>query len=214
MPQLECEAVIFDMDGVLVDSEALNEKHWKTWAEKEGVSLEYIMSIHHGVPAAQTIATVAPHLNAKAEARWFEENLSTDLEGLLMFDGVQDVLTRLPDSLWAIATSAPQIIAFNRLRYLSLPIPAVIVTADDVQKGKPAPDPYLKAAQGLGKDPRNCLVIEDAPAGITAAKAAGAFVLAVPTTNKESVLQDADTIVPGFSSIRFEGYKRGVLVQW
>ena len=80
MPQFECEAIIFDMDGVLVDSEVLNEKHWKMWAEKEKrISLEWIMSIHHGVPAVQTITTVAPHLDAAVEARWFEENLSQRL---------------------------------------------------------------------------------------------------------------------------------------
>ena len=214
MPQLECEAIIFDMDGVLVDSEVLNEKHWKLWAEKENVSLEWIMSIHHGVPAVQTIATVAPHLDAATEARWFEENLSQDLDGLLAFDGVHEMLGGLPDGKWAIGTSAPKIIAFNRLEYLSLPIPPIVVTIDDVERGKPAPDPYLKVAKGLGVEPEDCVVIEDAPAGIQAAKAAGARVIGIPTTNAVDALHDADAIISRFADLRVEVKSEGLIVNW
>lgn len=214
MPQLECEAIIFDMDGVLVDSEVLNEKHWKLWAEKENVSLEWIMSIHHGVPAVQTIATVAPHLDAATEARWFEENLSQDLEGLLAFDGVPELLGELPDGKWAIGTSAPKIIAFNRLEYLRLPVPPVVVTIDDVENGKPAPDPYLKVAKGLGVAPEQCVVIEDAPAGIQAAKAAGAKVIGIPTTNKEDALREADAVISRFADLRVEVSSGGLVITW
>lgn len=214
MPQFGCEAVIFDMDGILVDSEVLNEKHWKLWAEDKEVSLEYIMSIHHGVPAVQTIATVAPHLNAEVEAKWFEQNLSTDMDGLLAFDGVERMLKRLPENTWAIGTSAPRIIAFNRMKYLGLPIPTVVVTIDDVKEGKPAPDPYLKAARDLGKKPEQCVVIEDAPAGIKAAKTAGARVLAIPTTNKESALQEADGIVSRFADLQIESKGERLIVSW
>ena len=214
MPQFECAAIIFDMDGVLVDSEVLNEKHWKLWAEKEEVSLEWIMSIHHGVPAVQTIATVAPHLDAATEARWFEENLSQDLDGLLAFNGVHNMLTGLPEGKWAIGTSAPKIIAFNRLKYLELPIPDVVVTIDDVVKGKPAPDPYIKAAKGLGLDPSVCVVIEDAPAGIKAAKAAGARVLALPTTNKIEALHEADAIVDQFSDLKVACNDNQLVITW
>lgn len=214
MPQVECDAIIFDMDGVLVDSEVLNEKHWKLWAEKEDVSLEWIMSIHHGVPAVQTITTVAPHLNAPVEARWFEENLSRDLDGLLAFEGVHELLSQLPMDRWAIGTSAPKIIAFNRLEYLNLPVPPIVVTIDDVEQGKPAPDPYLKAARGLGIAPEKCLVIEDAPAGIVAAKSAGSHVLAVPTTNTPDALQEADAIIQRFADIQVTVAEERLLVSW
>ena len=214
MHKLECEAIIFDMDGVLVDSEVLNEKHWKLWAEKENVSLEWIMSIHHGVPAEQTIATVAPHLDAASEARWFEENLSMDLDGLLAFEGVHQLLAGLPEHKWAIGTSAPKIIAFNRLKYLELPIPEIVVTIDDVEKGKPAPDPYLKVARGLGIKPEQCVVIEDAPAGIEAAKAAGSRVLAIPTTNKTEALSGADAIVPRFADLQVTLLDRKLAISW
>jgi len=214
MPQFKCEAIIFDMDGVLVDSEVLNEKHWKLWAEKENVSLEWIMSIHHGVPAEQTITTVAPHLDAATEARWFEENLSRDLDGLLAFEGVHELLNDLPDGKWAIGTSAPKIIAFNRMEYLKLPVPPVVVTIDDVENGKPAPDPYLKAARGLGIDPEHCIVIEDAPAGITAAKTAGARVLAIPTTNTAEALSEADAVVSRFADITVQVRGERLNVSW
>ena len=214
MQQFECEAIIFDMDGVLVDSEVLNEKHWKLWAEKEDVSLEWIMSIHHGVPAEQTIATVAPHLNAATEARWFEENLSRDLDGLLAFEGVHELLNSLPEGKWAIGTSAPKIIAFNRMEYLELPVPPVVVTIDDVENGKPAPDPYLKAAKGLGIDPKHCVVIEDAPAGIKAAKTAGARVVAIPTTNTADALSEADVVVSRFADITVEIKGETLAVRW
>lgn len=214
MPQLECEAIIFDMDGVLVDSEVLNEKHWKLWAEDKDVSLEYIMSIHHGVPAEQTISTVAPHLDAQAEAKWFEQNLSNDMDGLLAFEGVEEMLEQLPKDVWAIGTSAPRIIAFNRMNYLKLPIPPIVVTIDDVKEGKPAPDPYLKAALGLGKDPKHCVVIEDAPAGIKAARTAGARVLAIPSTNKASALTEADGIVARFADLRVEHRDNSLVVKW
>ena len=214
MPEFLCEAIIFDMDGVLVDSEVLNEKHWNLWAAQHDVSLEWIMSIHHGVPAVQTIATVAPHLDAEKEALWFETNLSQDMDGLLAFAGVKEVLHRLPPEKWAIGTSAPKKIAFNRLQYLELPIPPIVVTIDDVENGKPSPEPYLKAAKGLGKRPEDCIVIEDAPAGIKAARAAGARVLAIPSTNKPEVLHEADALASRFADIEFEDRGEGVLVRW
>ena len=212
--QLFCDAIIFDMDGVLVDSEALNEKHWKLWAEEKDISLEEIMAIHHGMPAVQTISTVAPHLDAAVEARWFEKNLSEDMDGLLAFEGVKAMLGSLPDNAWAIGTSAPRIIAFNRLNYLGLPIPSIVVTIDDVERGKPAPDPYIKAARGLGKTPDQCIVIEDAPVGIQAAKAAGAKVLAIPSTNPISALQDADGLVPRFADLRVTQANEGFVIEW
>lgn len=214
MGSLYCDAIIFDMDGVLVDSEVLNEKHWKLWADLKDISLRDIMAIHHGIPAIQTIGRVAPHLNAAAEAQWFEKNLSEDMDGLRPFEGVESLLHSLPEGKWAIGTSAPKIIAFNRLKYLKLPVPPVVVTIDDVAQGKPAPDPYLKAAHGLGKRPERCLVIEDAPAGIKAARAAGARVLAIPTTNSEAALQEADGIIARFSDLQVRVDKEGLMVHW
>lgn len=214
MQRHECEAIIFDMDGILVDSEALNEKHWQIWAEKKNIALDAIMSIHHGLPAIQTITTVAPHLDAAVEARWFETKLSSDMEGLLAFDGVKRLLDGLPEGRWGIGTSAPQIIAMNRLRYLQLPIPPIVVTIDDVERGKPAPDPYLLAAARLGKDPEVCIVIEDAPAGIEAAQAAGSRVFAIPTTNSPESLQHADAIIPRFADLSVMPEAGKLIVQW
>ena len=209
-----CEAIIFDMDGVLVDSEALNEKHWNLWAAQHDIELAKIMAVHHGIPAIQTIQIVAPHLDAAAEAVWFEKNLSEDMEGLLAFEGVKEMLERLPENTWAIGTSAPRIIAFNRLNYLQLPVPPTVVTIDDVVQGKPSPEPYVKAARGLGKSPDQCLVIEDAPAGIQAARAAGARVLAIPSTNPVSALQEADGLVKSFADLHITRDGEGLAVSW
>lgn len=205
MPTLEAEGIIFDMDGVLIDSDIVYERHWEAWAKARKVDLEEILAIHHGRPALETMKIVAPHLDALAESRSFNEILGADtnMEGVVAFDGVLDVLDALPENRWAIATSAPRVMALPKLRYLGIPLPATLVTVDDVEQGKPAPDPYLMAAKGIGIDPKSCLVIEDAPAGILAGKAAGARVIAVASTNKFEALSGADFVVERFSDLEF-----------
>ena len=115
---------------------------------------------------------------------------------------------------WAIATSAPGKIARSRLEHLGLPVPPVLVTPDDVQQGKPAPDPYLKAAAGIGFDATDCVVIEDSPKGIDAALAAGAQALALATTQDVGALQKADAICPQFSDLEFARNDSGIRIFW
>ena len=212
----DCEAVLFDLDGVLMDSNPIYEWHWQRWADRHGVSFEHIAAIHHGRPAIRTIGIVAPHLDAEREARQFNVDLEADLtmDGLLAYEGAEALLRSLPPDRWAIATSAPRSFALAGLRYLHLPMPAVLVTVDDVVHGKPAPDPYLQAAAGLGRDPTRCLVIEDAPAGIEAARAAGARVLAVSSTNPPEALRAADAVVPRLADLEMSARGTGVRVHW
>ena len=216
MPFYACEAVIFDLDGVLIDSDPIYERHWQRWAEAQNVPFEHIVAIHHGRPAIRTMGLVAPHLDAERESRQFNADLAADLnmDGLRAFDGAEALLESLPSDRWAIATSAPRTVAFSRLQHLGLPMPSVLVTLDDVVQGKPAPDPYLQAAEGLGRSPARCLVIEDAPAGIEAAKAAGARVIAVSSTNPPEALQAADAIVPRLTDLEMIVGDAGLRVHW
>ncbi len=216
MPGFRCQAILFDLDGVLIDAELIYQRHWKNWAKRHRVSFEKIVTIHHGKPAIRTMEIVAPHMDAMTESRRFNEGLEadTDKEGKVAYPGVNEALRRLPADRWAIATSAPGKIARSRLEHLGLPVPPVLVTPDDVQQGKPAPDPYLKAAAGIGFDATDCVVIEDSPKGIDAALAAGAQALALATTQDVGALQKADAICPQFSDLEFARNDSGIRIFW
>lgn len=199
---LSCRAVIFDLDGVLVDSNPIVERHWKRWAAQHGLPYDEIARIHHGRPTIEIVRQVAPHLDAEAEAEAKEMAEADDTEGLVVYDGAGLLLRGLPSRRWAIATSGTRRTASIRLRHVGLAEPAVLVTADDVARGKPAPDPYLLAAERLGIAAKDCLVVEDAPAGIAAAKAAGAQVVAVASTSAPHLLGEADAVAERLSAIR------------
>ena len=216
MPTYVCDAVLFDLDGVLIDSDLIYERHWQRWADAQNVSFEHIVAVHHGRPAVETIRLVAPHLDAERESKQFNATLAADrnLEGLRAYDGAEALLHSLPADRWAIATSAPRPVALSRLRHLDLPMPAVLVTADDVVNGKPAPDPYLQAAAGLGWSPAQCVVIEDAPAGIVAARAAGAQVIAVSSTNPPKALQAAAAIISRLTDLEMSTEDASLHIHW
>jgi mannitol-1-/sugar-/sorbitol-6-phosphatase len=190
-----CDAVVFDLDGVLVDSNAIAERQMRVWAERHGVAFARVAAIHHGRPTIETIRLVAPHLDAEAEARLVEAAEVDDTDGLSVFAGASRLLDGLPGTRWAIVTSGTRRLATTRLDHVGLRRPAVLVTADDVRRGKPAPDPYLLAAERLGLEPRRCVVVEDAPAGVAAARAAGARVIGVASTMAPAVLEHADVVV-------------------
>ncbi len=200
---IRAKGILFDFDGVLIDSDPVYERHWRSWAESHGVSVDHIMAVHHGIPPVQTIAIVAPHLDAQHEADQFKALCVGGLEGLIAHDGVATLLPKLPRGMWAIATSSFRKMVRQQLAYLELPTPEVLVTFDDVVNGKPAPEPYLKAAKGLGMDASACVVIEDSPAGIKAGKAAGAHVIGIATTNPKEALREADFIVDRLADLAF-----------
>jgi sugar-phosphatase len=204
MTELHCQGIIFDLDGVLIDSEVVSDRHWKRWADLNHVSFDRIAAIHHGLPPVRTVAAVAPHLDAAAESRVFEEWAADDMDGLKTYDGAHALLGALPAGRWGIATSSFRGLTLSRLHFLGLPVPEALVTVNDVKNGKPAPDPYLLAAEKLGLPPADCVVIEDAPAGIRAAKSAGARVIAVTTTNRVSALGEADYVVGRLVEVKVE----------
>jgi mannitol-1-/sugar-/sorbitol-6-phosphatase len=184
-------AVISDLDGVLVDSRAATRRAWAVWAEPLGLDGAAIQAANHGRPARDVVAEhVAPDLVDGEDARLLDIEV-TDTRGVVAFPGAVGVMA-LP--VVAIATSCTHPLAVVRVRAAGLPMPAVLVTADQVRHGKPAPDPYLLAASRLGVDPGRCLVLEDAPSGIAAGRAAGMTVWAVTTTHAAAELADAHRI--------------------
>jgi mannitol-1-/sugar-/sorbitol-6-phosphatase len=187
MKRLECRAVLFDLDGVLVDSSRYIEELWRQWARARGLSPEPFLRVCHGRRALETIRLAAPHLDAEAEIDAFVPE-SPDSEILEPIEGAARLLQQLPSGSWAVATSGTRPTATARLRVAGLPLPDVLVCAEDVVRGKPFPDVYLIAAAKLRVPPADCLVVEDAPAGIQAARSAGMRVLAVTTTHQSQDL--------------------------
>ena len=205
------EAVIFDLDGTLIDSTPAVLRSWATWAEEYG--LPPMDSVrHHGVPSAAVVRAVIPEDLHEAAMRRISELEIADLHDIVVLPGAVEALSSIARAKNAIATSCTLPLAKARIAAAHLVPPSVLVTADDVTHGKPHPEPFLKAARRLGVDPGRCLVVEDAPKGIEAAQAAGCFTLAVVTTTPRELL-DADAVVADLSEIRFEANHEGVRVR-
>jgi sugar-phosphatase len=202
-------AVLFDMDGTLIDSTPAVERSWLKWAAEFGVQLP--TESWHGIPAAQIVATLLPTDRIDEGVRRIEEIETSDVEGILVLPGSAEALAALPGGRAAIVTSCVWDLATARMAATGITAPAVIVTADQVTIGKPDPAPFLLAATRLGVDPADCLVIEDAPAGLTAGRAAGASLLAVLSTHTADEL-DADAVVQNLDSVRFTVTDEGVRV--
>jgi len=170
MNPISCDAIIFDLDGVLVDSTPCLERHMRQWAAKHGLDAAIVLSLAHGRRTAQTIRLAAPQLDAEVGATAIEAAEAADTEGVVDMPGACALLAALPSTAWPIATSNSRRTAIMRLHHTGLPIPRVLITAESVQQGKPHPEGYLSAAEQLGVDPRRCLVVEDAPAGVSAGR--------------------------------------------
>ena len=199
--EFTCTALLFDLDGVLIDSSAVVKRHWQKWADHHHISFEHVMAVAHGRTSIEIIRLVAPHLNAEDEGRRREAEEGIDTNGLKVFQAARKILLSIPDDCWAVVTSGNRRTALTRLRYGAFPIPTVLVTADDVQQGKPAPEAYLLAAQRLGILPSQGVVVEDSPAGIEAARAAGMRVVAVATTHEPQTLSQANVTVRDIGKI-------------
>ena len=194
MRRFECRAVLFDLDGVLVDSTWYVEEQWCRWATAKGLAPEPFLRVCHGRRALETIQLAAPHLDAEAEVAAFVPEEDPDTHDLAPIDGASRLLQLLPAGSWAVATSGSRAVATERLRRAGLPVPQVLICAEDVPHGKPSPDVYLMAAADLAVPPSECLVVEDAPAGIQAARAAGMPVVALTTTHRpDELMADACT---------------------
>ena len=163
-------AILFDLDGVLADSTASVEHHWRSWARKHALDPDALIAVVHGRRAIDTIREVTPHLEAERELADLVAAEAGDTRGVTATAGAKALLERLPDDAWAVVTSGVRSVALARLRASGLPIPRLLVPADEITRGKPDPEGYLTASRKLGVEPRDCVVIEDAPAGIAAAR--------------------------------------------
>lgn len=209
-----CDAVIFDLDGVVIDSDKVAERHWRIWTARHGVPFDRVLAVHHGRPTIETMRLVAPHVDALAEARLKEDAEAEDREGVALYEGAVDLLRSLPRDRWGVATSGTRRTVALRVAQLGFPEPPVLVTADDVPRGKPAPDPYLLAAERLAVPPARCVVIEDAPAGIQSARAAGARVIAIASTHPPAALARADVVVPRLTALRITLDGDALTISW
>ncbi len=212
---IDCNACLFDFDGVLVDSTGNILRHWKAWADRHGIDMNEINRAVHGMRAVETMRIVAPHLDIEKEARLFMESAMHDFEGINAYEGACDLLSSLPIDSWAVVTSAREQVVKMRMIKTGLPVPRVLIAADDVKEGKPSPEPYLAGANRIGVSPENCVVVEDAPAGILAGKRAGMQVVAVSTTHtKEELLASgADFVVERLADISVKDPENGHRVQ-
>lgn len=189
-------AVLSDLDGVLVDTGAEVERVWREWAVEQSLDPDEIARATHGVPARHVIAAVAPQLDAAAEAERVDR-IHAESGGEAL-PGAAELLQVSP---LAVVTACSPPLAAARFRAAGLPAPAVLITSHDTERGKPHPDPYLAAAAALGVEPSRCLVIEDAPAGVEAGRAAGMTVWAVTTTHRADELRGADVVAADVAAL-------------
>jgi sugar-phosphatase len=200
---IRCSAMLFDLDGVLIDSTPAVERVWHRWAVEHGFDPEAVVRMAHGRPSRSTIRELLPNSDIAREDHEVERREMEDLDGVVLLPGAQKLLNALPPERWTIATSCTRPLAEVRLRAAFLPVPKAMITSSDVKIGKPDPEPYLKAAAKLGFAASDCIVVEDAPAGVRAGKAAGARVIAFLTTMIRRDLEDAgaDWIVQNCADI-------------
>jgi sugar-phosphatase len=191
MTEIRCRGVLFDLDGVLIDSTPAVTRVWRKWALEHGFDPAEVVARVHGQPSLATVREYLPNADHAAENREIERREMQDAEGIITLPGARELLLQLPAERWTIATSCTRSLAEVRLRAAALPIPERIVTSTDVTQGKPHPEPFLKAAAKLGFPASECVVVEDVPAGIRAGKAAGAIVIAFRTTVEEAELRSA-----------------------
>jgi sugar-phosphatase len=194
-------AFLYDMDGTLLDSLPSATRAWSKWAARHGVDFDEMRRHMHGMRAVETIRRWGPaHLDIEAEYEALTIAEMEDVHDITAISGAEAFLEALPADRWALVTSAPRNLALRRIEAAGLPVPPLLVTADDVTNGKPAPDCFLMAAEKLGVDPRDCLVWEDAPAGIAAAKAAGMACIVIGATHALPVETD-NPVIPGYDAL-------------
>ena len=213
MPTHLVQAVLFDLDGTLIDSTASVNRNWRIIADLRGRPHEDIVGKFHGMPGSQALQLVDPSIGADEIAKLNKvliDGETSDTEDVVALPGAAQALAALPTDRWAIVTSCPPRLAEARLRAAGLPMPRTLVTADDITNGKPHPDPFRLGAAAMGHRPQDCLAVEDAPAGITSAQAAGCLVLGLETTH---TVLDADT-VKDLSQVTFENEADGIRVTW
>ena len=198
---LRCRAVLLDMDGTLVDSTKSVVAQWARWAERHHIPLADVLAISHGVPALETMRKLAPHAATQEELDRFMLEEESHESGVVAVQGALEFVKQLPPERWAVVTSAPRTLALMRVVAAGFPAPRLLISAEDVERGKPDPQPYLAAAELLRIPPAECFVVEDAPAGIASAHAAGMQVAAITTTYPRAKF-NGDLAIASFDDLK------------
>lgn len=198
-------AFLFDMDGTILTSIPAAERVWSAWAQRHGIDPAALLPTIHGVRAEETIARQGlVGIDVQLEAQAVTAAELEDMEGVHAIAGAKEFIRSLPTDKWAVVTSAPRELARRRILAAGLPMPGVMVTAEDVASGKPSPEGYVLAASRLGVVPSDCLVFEDAEAGILAAQAAGATVCLITSTHARKMDCSALTCIRDYVSLRIQ----------
>jgi sugar-phosphatase len=214
LPAQAFAAFLFDMDGTLLSSIKAAERVWGQWARRHGLDVEAFLPTIHGKRTEETIRALAlPGVDPAAEAAFITRAEIEDVAGVEAIRGVADFLSSLPRERWAIVTSAPRLLAEARIAAAGLPVPDVLVAAEDVERGKPAPDPFLLGARRLDVDPAGCLVFEDTLAGLKSAAAAGMASIVVTATHAHPLETEA-AAVPDYEQLRALNTPEGLCVTY
>jgi sugar-phosphatase len=210
MTNVSAQALLFDLDGVLINSIPAVERVWSRWAEERGFNVQEVLHRAHGRPSIETLRYLLPEADHEAENRLVEQAEIADVADIVPLPGVTELLAALPPDRWAIVTSCTRPLAEVRIRAAGLPTPGLFITANDITRGKPDPEPYQKGAMGLGFAPEECIVVEDALAGIASGRNAGARVIAFTTTASiaDLVAAKPDWILRDCSAIRLDAMDR------
>jgi len=195
-------AMLFDLDGVLADSTASVYRAWTMWGERVGLTPEELLHHVHGRRAIDTVRALRPQLDAEAELEYLVGLETKNNEDVSSMPGAIDLVKSLPPDAWAVVTSGMRAVAMARLVAAGVPLPKTMISGESVSRGKPDPEGYLMGAAALGVSPEQCVVVEDAPAGAAAARAAGMRLLGLTSTHDASALEPADLIVPDLSHVR------------
>jgi sugar-phosphatase len=214
MTQVRCAALLFDLDGVLINSTPAVARVWHRWAVEHGFDPEEVVPRAHGRPSLTTVREYLPNADHEAENREVERREIEDLDGVVPLPGALDLLASLPPDRWTIVTSCTRKLAEVRIRAAGLPLPKKFISANDITHGKPHPEPYLKGSAILGFAPAECVVFEDVPAGVKAAKAAGARVIAFTTTVQPALLKEAgaDWILRSCADVRVSTHEKELIL--
>ena len=206
MIEIQCKALLFDLDGVLINSTPAVARVWRKWAIEHGFNPEEVVPRAHGRPSLTTVREYLPNADHQVENREVERREIEDLEGVVPLPGALELLSSLPEDRWTIVTSCTRALAEVRIKAAGLPLPKKFVTSNDIVNGKPHPEPFLKGAALLGYSAEDCIVFEDVPAGVRGGKASGAKVVAFTTTVEADALREAgaDWVLSNCADVRLQ----------
>jgi sugar-phosphatase len=210
---IRCKGVLFDMDGILISSLGSVERSWTRWSLMRGIDPEHAIGVAHGRRAIDTVADLRPDLDSEAELKIIEDMEVEDNEGLTVLPGVLELLAALPPANWTVVTSATERLARARIAAGGIPVPARLVTANHVTRGKPHPEPFQAGAALLGFNPEECVVFEDSSSGAQAGRAAGCTVVATTFSHPVETLGAAHYLVTDLTGVRVEREAGGLVLQ-